>query len=58
MHARTWSIAYNYATPADYGIPELPSWTVLRTESNGLTFAATDDDEPFISARQPVAVRR
>lgn len=58
MQARKWAIAYQYAAPADYGIPELPSWTACRSESNGLSFARDDETDPFISAEHPVRVRR
>lgn len=58
MRARRWVIAYRFSVPADYDIPELPSWTVSRTDSNGLSFARDHETEPFISAEQPVRVRR
>jgi hypothetical protein len=58
MRARTWVIAYCYADPAEYGIPKLPEWNVSRTDSSGLSFAEDDESEPFISAEQPVRVRR
>lgn len=58
MRARTWAIAYCYSDPAEYGIPELPEWTVSQSESNGLSFAEDDVSEPFISAEHPVRVRR
>jgi hypothetical protein len=58
MGARTWLIAALYSDPAAYGIPALPSWTVSRTARGGLAFASDEDAEPFISAENPVRVRR
>lgn len=58
MRARRWVIAYHYSDPADYGIPELPTWTVCRAGKIGLSFAEDEGAEPFIHAEQPVRVRR
>jgi hypothetical protein len=58
MAARTWAIAYLYHEPVEYGIPELPEWTVRRTEENGLTLAEDGETAPFISAGDPMRVRR
>ena len=58
MRARRWTIAHRYSDPGEYGIPELPAWTVCRTESAGLALAADDRSEPFISATHPMRVRR
>jgi len=57
MRARRWAIASCYRDPSAYGVPTLPEWTVRR-DSEGLAFAAADDAEPFIAARNPVDVRR
>ncbi|MFB6224675.1 MAG: hypothetical protein ABEH86_13515 [Haloarcula sp.] len=58
MCARTWVVASQYYDPTDYGIPELPEWTVSRPHEAGVAFAETSGAEPFISARQPMRVRR
>jgi hypothetical protein len=58
MRTRRWVIAHHYRDPADYGVPELPEWTVRRTECDGISLAEDDDSEPFISADRPVRVRR
>jgi hypothetical protein len=57
MSARRWAIASLYHDPEEYGIPEVPEWTVYRTDT-GLAFAETEGAEPFISAESPVRVRR
>lgn len=57
MRARTWVLAYHYGDPSDYGIPELPPWTVVRTDRGGLALAE-GGDEPFVRAERPVPVRR
>jgi hypothetical protein len=57
MRARTWLIAYRYGCPADYGIPVLPDWHQCRDEDGRLSFAAAGE-EPFVSAANPVTVRR
>lgn len=58
MRAREWAIAGNFGTPAEYDIPDLPTWHVCHRESGGLALAAGDDSEAFIAADQPVVVRR
>lgn len=58
MRARTWVIATQYNDPSDYGIPELPTWTVSRTAGSGIALAVTADADPFIRAEQPMKVRR
>jgi len=58
MRARTWVLAYRYYEPEDYGVPELPDWTVARTDCEGLAFARDVGEEPFIRAERPVQVRR
>jgi hypothetical protein len=58
MCARTWAIAHRFREPADYGVPELPDWTVRRTEGGGLALARDAESEPFVSAADPVTVRR
>ena len=57
MRARQWAIASCYRDPSAYGIPTLPEWAVRR-EAGGVAFAADEDAEPFIAARNPVSVRR
>lgn len=56
MCAREWAIAYRFREPVDYGIPELPEWTVT-IEEGGVAFG-DGDGEPFIRADRPVQVRR
>ncbi|WP_435063920.1 hypothetical protein [Halobaculum sp. EA56] len=58
MLARTWAIAGCYGEPAEYGIPDLPGWEVRRVEDGGLSFVAEGETRPFISAEDPVRVRR
>ncbi|SDK17585.1 hypothetical protein [Natronorubrum texcoconense] len=57
MRAREWAIAGSFRVPADYDIPDLPSWRVRRNKCGGLAFA-DGDEEPFIAADRPVTVRR
>ncbi|GCF15364.1 hypothetical protein Harman_32990 [Haloarcula mannanilytica] len=58
MQARTWVIAAQYNDPEDYGIPTLPKWTVLQSESSGIAFAENPESDPFIRSEQPMKVRR
>ncbi|SFR37085.1 hypothetical protein [Halorubrum sodomense] len=58
MRAREWTVAATYSGPTAYGIPALPTWRVERGGTDGIAFAATDRDEPFIAAERPVRVRR
>jgi hypothetical protein len=58
MRARRWVIASRYREPADYGIPALPEWAVRRTEGGGLSFAEDEESDSFVSADDPVRVRR
>lgn len=57
MRARTWTVAYRYYAPEDYGIPTLPDWHVRR-EGAGMALAEDEDREPFVRAERPVRVRR
>jgi hypothetical protein len=58
MRAREWAVAATYGDPTDYDVPALPTWRVERGECGGIAFAATDRDEPFIAAANPIRVRR
>ncbi|WP_192918681.1 hypothetical protein [Salinigranum salinum] len=58
MRAREWLIAFRYGCPAEYGVPTLPSWEQCRDEDGRLALRERDADEPFISAANPVTVRR
>ncbi|WP_170938255.1 MULTISPECIES: hypothetical protein [unclassified Halorubrum] len=58
MRAREWTVAATYGDPTDYDVPALPTWRVERGACGDLAFAATDRDEPFIAAANPVRVRR
>jgi hypothetical protein len=57
MRAREWLIAYRYGCPADYDSPPLPAWEQRRDDDG--RFALSDrGGEPFVSAANPVTVRR
>ncbi|WP_164974641.1 hypothetical protein [Halegenticoccus tardaugens] len=58
MLAREWTLACRYRTPEDYEIPAVPVWGVWCDENGRLSFSARGSSEPFISAGQPVPVRR
>jgi hypothetical protein len=58
VRAREWAIVDAVCEPAEYGIPELPTWRISRDDDGGLAFVAEGDDEPFIAAESPVRVRR
>lgn len=56
MQARRWAIAAT-RDPVAYGIPELPAWD--RVDGvDGIAFARESETEPFISADEPMRVRR
>jgi len=57
MRAREWAIAWRFREPADYEIPDLPTWRVCPDECGGLALA-DGDGEPFIAAERPMEVRR
>lgn len=57
MRSREWVIAETFHTPADYGIPDLPTWGVKHDEDGTLTLVG-DDADAFIAAGRPVMVRR
>ncbi|MXR51878.1 hypothetical protein GRX03_09705 [Halovenus sp. WSH3] len=56
MHARRWAIAAT-REPSAYDIPELPAWRRPET-AEGIAFASEKSTESFISAREPMTVRR
>jgi hypothetical protein len=56
MRARRWCIAATFGEPSDYGVPDLPTWTVYRGEDG--TLALGEGGRRFISAADPVRVRR
>ena len=58
MRARTWTIAVRSRDPADYGIPPVPEWAVFRMQNGGLALSVLDEEEAYIAADDPVAVRR
>ncbi|WP_251341747.1 hypothetical protein [Haloplanus halophilus] len=58
MRARAWIVASKFCEPADYGVPELPTWAVSRPDGGGVAFAETEGDVPFIRADSPARVRR
>lgn len=57
MRARTWTVAYRYYAPEDYGIPTLPDWHVRR-EGGGMALVEDGNGAPFIRAERPMRVRR
>lgn len=58
IRARAWRIAADLGTPADYGIPPLPEWTVYKEAGGGMALGAEDGDGVFVAADDPVDVRR
>ena len=58
MRAREWLIAFRYRCPADYGVPVLPAWEQRRDDDGRLTLRDRGADEPFVSAGNPMRVRR
>ncbi|TMT81673.1 hypothetical protein E2L06_17245 [Haloterrigena sp. H1] len=58
MLARTWVIAANFRTPADYGIPTAPSLPAERRADGTLTFVDPDDLTPLLTVETPVSIRR
>lgn len=55
MEARRWAVTANYRDPANYGVPELPDWTV-RSEDGALAYAV--DGEAFVRTAGRVCARR
>jgi hypothetical protein len=58
MRARTWTIAANYRSPADYGIPTAPTFTAERRADGTLVLLAGEGRELVLTAGRPSAVRR
>jgi hypothetical protein len=58
MRARQWLIAFRYGCPADYGVPVLPAWEQRHDDAGRLTLSDRGADEPFLSAENPMTVRR
>ncbi len=58
MLARTWVIAANFRTPADYGIPTAPSLPAERRANGALTLLHPDDSTPLLTIEAPMSVRR
>lgn len=57
MRAREWAIAGAFSKPAEYGIPDPPAVQTDRLDCGGIALSAGSDD-PFITAEQPMKVRR
>ncbi|WP_408960417.1 hypothetical protein [Natrinema sp. 74] len=58
MIARTWVIAANVRTPADYGVPTAPSFPAKRRTDGTLVLVDPDDSRPVMTVRETVSVRR
>jgi hypothetical protein len=58
MRAREWAVAAAFGDPAEYDVPVLPTWRVERGDDGDLAFASGGRDDPFITAKRPVRVRR
>ena len=56
--ARTWVIAANFRTPADYGIPAAPSFAAERRADGTLVLVEPDDSTPVMTVENPIPVRR
>jgi hypothetical protein len=57
MLARTWVIAANFRTPADYGIPAAPSFAAKR-RADGTLVLVDSDDSTVMAVGETVPVRR
>lgn len=58
MRARTWSIAANYRTPREYGIPTAPSFETEPYEDGTLRFLAADGSTVAVLDGEGHRVRR
>ncbi|MCY4729708.1 hypothetical protein KY092_03930 [Natronomonas gomsonensis] len=58
MLARTWVIAANYRSPADYDIPTAPMFRGERRADGTLVLYGPDGDEKLLSASESATVRR
>ncbi|WP_323173558.1 hypothetical protein [Natrialba sp. PRR66] len=58
MLARTWVIAANFRTPADYGIPEAPLFPARRRVDGALMLVGPEDSTPVMTVGETVPVRR
>lgn len=58
MLARTWTIAANFRTPADYDIPTVPIVPAERSADGTLIVRSPDDSTPVMTVENPVLVRR
>jgi hypothetical protein len=58
MRARTWTIAANFRTPADYDVPTAPSLPAKRRADGTLVLVDPDDSTPVMTVGEPVSVRR
>ncbi|ELY57789.1 hypothetical protein [Natronococcus jeotgali] len=59
MLARTWTVAANFRSPCDYGIPTAPTFAAERRADGTLAlFACPTATEPVLTASRTVTVRR
>ncbi|WP_255149312.1 hypothetical protein [Halorarius halobius] len=58
MLARTWTIAANYRTPADYDVPEAPTFHGERCDDGTFVLSDSESGETVLTARAPTTVRR
>jgi hypothetical protein len=58
MLARTWSIAGNFRTPEEYGIPTAPSFETEREADGTVRFLASDGSTVAVLAGEGSRVRR
>ncbi|ELZ16637.1 hypothetical protein C478_02687 [Natrinema thermotolerans DSM 11552] len=58
MLARTWVIAANFRTPADYGVPTAPSFPAERRSDGTLVLIGPDDSTPVMTVGETIPIRR
>lgn len=58
MRARTWTIAANYRSPADYDIPTAPTFTAERRADGTLVLLSGEEGGLVLTAGRPSTVRR
>jgi hypothetical protein len=59
MLARTWTVAANFRTPSDYGIPAAPTFAMEYGADGSLTvFACPNTREPLLTIDCSMKVRR
>lgn len=58
MPARTWTIAANFHSPAEYGVPTAPSFEPERCADGVLVLVASDGTTPVLTAKRASRVQR